>query len=182
MMVADRLPRTPLEANGFADDGRILLESGRPETIRENDDAGGVGAVVFRSDETPEHRMKAHHVEIGAADDASLNFARLTQADHGEADGREIAERAQGFDAGAQILDFGHGERCVVVADARGALADVDQPVLVAIDERLEEHAAHQREDGGVGADAERQRQHHRDRKPFGASQRAECNSQIVDE
>jgi hypothetical protein len=147
---------TAIKANSFADDGRIFLKSGRPETIRENDDAGSVGAVVLRSDETTEDRLKAHDVEVGAADDASLNFARLTQADHGEPDGREIAERAQGSNAGAQILDFGHGERCVDVADARGALADVDQPVLVAINERFEEHAAHQREDGGVGADAER--------------------------
>jgi len=56
------------------------------------------------------------------------------------------------------------------------------EPVLVAIDERLEKRAAHQREDGGVGANAERQRQHHRERKPSGSSQRAECNFQIVDE
>src|SRR6266403_865405 len=93
--------------------------------------------------------VEAHDFEEGAVDDASLNFARLTQANHGETDGRELAERAQRFNAGAQILDFGHGECCVVVASAQGALADVDQPVLVAVDERLEEHAAHQREDGG---------------------------------
>ena len=33
---------TTIKANGLADDGRIFLESGRPETIGENDDAGGV--------------------------------------------------------------------------------------------------------------------------------------------
>ncbi len=126
--------------------------------------------------------MKAQDFEVGAANDASLNFARLTQADHGETDGREIAERAQGLNAGAQLLDFWHGKSCVIVADAQGALADVDQPVLVAVDERLEEHAAHQREDGGVGADAKRQRQDHRGRKPFGSSERAERNSQVVNE
>ena len=83
-------------------------------------------------------------------------------------------ERAQGFNAGAQILDFGHGKRGVVVADARRALADVDQPVLVAVDERLEQHAAHQGEDGGVGANAQRQRQHHGDRQPFGVEPASE--------
>jgi hypothetical protein len=100
--------------------------------------------------------VKAHNIEVVAANDASLNFARLTQADHGETDGREIAERAQGFNSGAQILDFGHGEGCVVVATPGAALTDIDQPVLVAVHERFEEHAAHQREDGGVGADAKR--------------------------
>ena len=61
------------QANGFADDGRILVKSGRPETIRENDDAGSFGTVILRPDETPEDGMKAHHVEIRAADDATLN-------------------------------------------------------------------------------------------------------------
>jgi hypothetical protein len=43
-----------------------------------------------------------------------------------------------------------------------------------------QEHAAHQREDGSIGADAQRQRQHHLERKPFGSSERAHRNSQIV--
>ena len=72
------------------------------------------------------------NIEGASQCSASLNFARFAQADHGETDGGEIAERAQGFNVGAQVLDFGHGERCVVVADAQGALADVDQTVLVA--------------------------------------------------
>jgi len=42
----------------------------------------------------------------------------------------------------------------------------------------LEEHAAHQREDGGVGADAQRQGQDHGDRKPLRAHERVERNSQ----
>ena len=45
-----------------------------------------------------------------------------------------------------------------VGAEARRALADVDEAILVAIDERPQQHAADDAEDGGVGADAERQR------------------------
>ena len=97
--------------DGFAEDGRIFHKSRRPETIGENDDAGSLGTVVLTADETTEDRVEAHDFEEGAVDDASLNYARLTQADHGELDGREFTERAQGFDAGAQIVDFGHGER-----------------------------------------------------------------------
>jgi hypothetical protein len=40
-------------------------------------------------------------------------------------------------------------------------LPDINQPVLVAIDQRFDEHAAHEREDGGVGANTQRQRDHH---------------------
>ncbi len=111
-----------------------------------------------------------------------MNFARLTEANHCEPEDGEIAERAQGFDAGAQILDFGHGECSVLVACAQRALSDVDQPVLVTVDQRLEQHPAHQREDRRVRTNSQRQRQHHRDRKPFGPSQRPDRNSQVVNE
>ena len=61
------------QANSFADDRRILMQSARPETIRENHHAGSFGPVVFRSDKAAEHGMKAHDVEKGAADNPTLN-------------------------------------------------------------------------------------------------------------
>src|SRR5882724_283647 len=141
---------------GFADHRSIFVKIVRPETICDNHYAGSFGTVVLRFDETAENGVQAHDFKVVAANDASLNFARLTEADHCEPDCGEIAERAQRLDAGAQIIEFGHGEGCVVVAESRGALTDIDQPVLVAVHERFEEHAAHQREDSGVGADAKR--------------------------
>src|SRR5262249_48980404 len=90
---------TTIKANGFADDRRIFRKSGRPETIGENDDSVSVGAVVLGPDESTEDRVKSHDIEVVAANDAGLNSTRLTQADHGETDGREIAKRAQGFDS-----------------------------------------------------------------------------------
>src|SRR5947207_9052236 len=169
-----------VEPDGLAQDGRILPKSGSPETIRENNDASSLRTVVLGSDETTEDMVEAHDIKEGAADDAGLHYARLTQADHGEFGGREIAERAQSFNTGAQILDFRHGKRGVLVASARGALADVDQPVLITADEWLEEHAAHQGEDGGIRADAERQRQDHGDRQPLRPLEGVERNSQIA--
>src|SRR5260370_36104539 len=84
----------PAEAHSFTEDGRILPKSGGPETIRENDDAGSFGTVVLRSDETSEDRVQAHHFEVIAADDARLNYARFAQANHGELERRELAQRA----------------------------------------------------------------------------------------
>ena len=49
---------------------------------------------------------------------------------------------------------------------ARRALPDIDQPVLVAVDERLEQDAPHERENGSVSADPERQCENHRETKP----------------
>src|SRR5712691_1723666 len=169
-----------VEPEGFAENRRIFAKSGRPEAISENEDAGSLGTVVLRSEKSAEDGVETHNIEECAADDTSLNYARLTQADHREFGGGEIAEGAQGFNAGAQVLDFRHRERCVHVASARGTLADVDEPVLVAVDEGLEEHAAHQGEDGGVGADAERECQDHSQRQPLRAHEGVERNSQIA--
>ena len=109
-----------------------------------------------------------------AADDATLNSARFTESDHRKAHRREIAELAHGVDAGFDVLDFGHGERCVVVSHAGGALADVHEPVLVTVDERLEQHSPHEGKDGRVGPDAKRQREDHNGRQPWSADQRVE--------
>ncbi len=158
------------EANGLADDRRILAESGGPETIGENDDSGSIGAIVLRADEAPENGMKAHHIEKRAADNATSNGTRLTEADHGEIHAGEVAECAQGFDTSAQVLDLRYGKGGVFIVNAGRALPDIDQMVLVTVDQGLEKDAAHQREDSRVGADAKRQCENHRDRQPGSTS------------
>jgi hypothetical protein len=105
--------------------------------------------------------------EIVAADNATSNRTRLAEADHGEAHGGEVAKRAQGFHSGAQILDLWYGKRDVFLAQAGGALPHIDQPVFAAVDQRFKQDAAHQRENGSVGADAERQCQDHGNRQPW---------------
>ena len=92
------------QANSFADDRRIPVKSGRPETVGENDDAGSVGTVVLRPNEAAEHRTKAHHIEVVAADNATLNGTRLAEADHGEVHGGKVAKRAHAFHTRSQIL------------------------------------------------------------------------------
>src|SRR5258708_15354407 len=66
------------EADGFAEDGRIFLETGRPETIRENDDAGSFGTIVLRFDGTTEDRVKTQDFERGAPDDTSWKLPSPT--------------------------------------------------------------------------------------------------------
>ena len=165
------------EADRFAQHVGILFEDGRPEAVGENDDTGGVGTIILRADQAAENRMKAHHFEVGAAYHTPLNFAGLAEADHREADLREIAELLDGVNAGLNVLDFGHGKGGVFVAHAGRALADVDEAVLVAVDERLEQDAANEREDGRVGSDAERQGEDHDDGESWRAAEGVECNS-----
>jgi hypothetical protein len=68
----------------------------------------------------------------------------------------------------AQVLQLRDGEGGVVGPDPIRALADVDQAVLVAVGERPQQHAAHEAEHRGIGADAERQRHDDGEGQPFG--------------
>ena len=63
-----------------------------------------------------------------------------------------------------------------------GRSAGYRQPVLVAVDQRLEQDSAHQRENGSVRADAERQCENHGDRQPWSPNERVSRNSQIANE
>ena len=63
-----------------------------------------------------------------------------------------------------------------------GALADVDQAVLVAVDQRPQQHAADDAEDGGVGADAERQREDDGDGQALDPGQRPQREAEVGDE
>ena len=174
--------RARAKSDGFAEHGRIAVEPGLPKTIGQYSRAGRVRAVVSRVEQPAEDWVQPHHLEIRSADDARTDLTRFAEAYHGEADGGEVTERAQSLDARAQILNFGHGKRSVVGADATRTLADVDQAILVAIDKRPQQHAAHHAKDGGVSADAQRQREHHGDRKPLDARERADREFQVAQE
>ena len=141
--------------------------------------AFGPSSCAF--EQAAEHGAQAHHVEERAADDARLHHARLAaETDHREIDGGEVAEGADGGDARLEVVDFRHRERRVLGADAGRALADVDQAIFVAIDERAQEHAADDAEDRGVGADAERERDDDGGGEALGAQQRAQGEADVA--
>ena len=82
-------------------------------------------------------------------------------------------------DAAAQVLDLRDREVGVLDADAARALADVDQAIFIAVDERPQQHAADDAEDRGVGADPERQGDDHRDRHALDPGQRAQRKPEV---
>jgi hypothetical protein len=85
------------KVNGLANNRRISVKTVRPKTIRENNDAGSLGAVILWTDEAPKHRTQTHHVEIGPVDHAAIDFARLAEADDREGDGRKVTKLAERF-------------------------------------------------------------------------------------
>ena len=135
-----------------------LLKAVRPEPVRQDRRAFRLRPVVARVEQPAHHRPQAHDLEIGSADDAGANGARFAEPDHRELDGREVAESGDGFHPRLQVAQLRHREVGVLDADALGRLADVDQAVLVAVDQRPQQHAADDAEDRRVRADPQRQR------------------------
>ena len=87
---------------------------------------------------------------------------------------RVLGDAAQRLGAVAEVEDLGHREGDVLAARPVDRLAQVDQPVAVAVRQRLEQHAAHDAEDRRVRADAEPEREDDRDGKPARAGEAAE--------
>ena len=128
------------------------------------------------------HRAQAHDVEVRAADDAGADDARLAEADHRELDRREVAERGERLHPAWRSRSRAPRTLAFVRADARRALADVNQPVLVAVHQRPQQHAADDAEDRGVGADAERERDDDGDGQALDPGQRAQREAEVGQE
>ena len=168
------------QAHRLADHRRIALERRRPEAMGQHHRPRGVRAVVPRPQQPAENGVEAHHLEVGPAHHSRAHLAGLAEAHEREGDRREVAERDEAAHALAQIHDLGHREGRVLGADAVRRLADVDEPVLVPVREGLEQHAPHQAEDGGVGPDAQGQREDHGDRQALAAPERPRREAEVL--
>src|ERR1700746_1549397 len=116
-----------LEANGFTDDGRILLEGSGPETIGQDNHASGFGAVVLGTNQTPKNGVETHDLEIAPVNNSSSNFARFTKAHHCKTNPREVSKFRNRLDASLKVLDIRNGEQGILHAHAGCALADIDK-------------------------------------------------------
>ena len=126
---------------------------------------------------------QAHHIEKRSVDDAGLHHSRFgAERDQREIDRGEIAEGGDGGRALLEVGDLRHRERVVFDADARRGLTDVDQPLLAAIDERPQEHAPDDAEDGGVRSDAEAERHDDGCGQALGAQERPDRNAHVTGE
>src|SRR5262249_5126012 len=90
--------------------------------------------------------------------------------------------RGDGFDAVADVHDFGDRPGGVFCSDTACGLADVDEFVFAAVDEGAKEDSTDEGEDRRVGSNAEGQGEDDGDRKSFGAEERAEGELQVVEE
>jgi len=173
MTVAERSPRL-LRPNGLADHTRVFFVNGGPETIRQYDDASGVGATVLRSDETAENRTQTHDIKVVVADDAAVNHARFAESDIVksivEKSPNSLTERTP-----PSISLISGTENVVLSCPPLGALwRTYTSRFSSRLTSGLSRHAPDQREDGRVGPDSQRQREDHNGREAFAVHQRVE--------
>ena len=168
------------EPDNLSEHRRVAFEHAGPEAMSQNHGSCGGGTIVPHIEQPPQYRPQTHHVEIGPANYSGAHLARFAKAMHGEADRGELAECAEGFRPLPQIEQFGYGEGDVLGSQARRALPDVYELVLIAIYERSKKNAPDQSEDRGICADPERQRQDDGQRKTFCGSQRPDRILQIA--
>ena len=81
----------------------------------------------------------------------------------------------------AVVGDFDEGEARVLDARRDLRLAQVHDAVGLGVGQRPQQHAVDDAEDGGVGADAEAERQDEGEREPRHAGQRAQREADVVD-
>ena len=103
--------------------------------------------------------MRGHteRVEEPAADEQALRRSRFATRAQVEARVAVRGDAHQHLLMIADVLPLRIGQR--VVVHQRIRLAEDDQSIRVVDRQRLQDQRVHQREDGDVGADAQRQRQ-----------------------
>jgi hypothetical protein len=158
------------------------LKSARPEAVGQDRRARRSRPVVARVEQTTPFRAQSHHFKVRPADDAGANHARLAEPDHRELDGREVAERRQGFNLALQVAQLRNRELHVVDPNAGCALAQVNQSILVAIDQRAQQNALNHAKNRRIGADAQCQRDDDGDGQPFHAAERTNGEAEVGEE
>ena len=179
---ADDGGRAVSEPDRFSDHRRVALQRGGPEAMGEHGGARRPRAVIGRVEQAAPLSTQAHDLEIRSADDARADHTRFAQADHREIDRREVAECRERLDARLQVAELRDRKLGVLDADAARALMKVDEAVLVAVHERAQKNAPDDAEDGGVGADAERERDDHSGDQAFDPGERSNGETKIADE
>ena len=182
---ADHGHRLTVHEEPAADDAGIGAEAADPEVVGQDRHGRDAGTVVAGAGEPAEHRGEAHDVEEVAGDEADLDGGHVGIAPQHGVPGRVLRDIGERRRARAEVAYLGDGEEHVLAAEPVGRVAEVDQPVAVAMGQRLEQHAAHDAEDRGGGADAEREGDHDDRGEPAipaqGAKAVAEVGHRVID-
>ncbi len=150
----------------------IAAEAPLPEVVAEDQRAGrnGDGGIRERllgdrllvglHETPPEQRLHAEHLEVVGGDAGELDLLGLTLPGEGRL-GHVVGRRKtkEAFRLLPVVGDVGGGHGSLRVARGLHAVPDQHQPLGLVVGERSNEDRVDRAEDGGVGADPQRQRE-----------------------
>ena len=163
-----------------ADDTGVRSEAAPPQAVAQQDHVPLIRTVFGCGESPPERGRDAEHREVVPAHPHRAQPLRVASRDERRIPGsnrRHLRERAA---AVAQIVKRG-------VADVAGDPSASRSPIItsrsgIRVRQRPEEDGVDDAEDGGVGADAERQRHERREREPGSPRERAHRVAQVLEQ
>ena len=180
---ADDLVGHAAERDHLADGvlSNAVLANG--ERAADDRDAGALRDVLGACEHSALIDRRAEHVEVIGRDVERVEV-HLAIAGHERHPGARMVgghplEHLPG-DPGAPRAVLRHRRECR--APGLQVAHELDEPIGLGIRERAQQHAAGDREHGGVGADADRQHEDGRDRKRRTAPERARRVSDVMDD
>ncbi len=146
-----------------ADDVGVGGETGFPVAVtQDRDGVAALDEIVLRGEDAPHGRAHTEHGEVIAGDEFTGD--ELCASFVGQAEGvAEAAEHAlEDLVLVAEILVHGVGNRvgAGIAAIVRTAGGEKDELLGIAHRQELKNQLIDQREDGGIGADSQGEREH----------------------
>ena len=179
---ANHRPPSIAQVDRPAHDIRIGPESRRPEIVADHDHRCGAFAQILRTEETPDGGRQAKGREQLWCRREALDSNRIAVV---EERGERTVERNKGFEAvlaRAEIDDV--AERHEILGDAGSDIAIPEHHEVVGVREgqRPQQDGLNEREECGVGPDAEGQCEHCGERESGLTPEQSERVAQVTEE
>jgi hypothetical protein len=130
---ADDQDALSIDPHRLSDDAAVAAEALHPELVRQHHHRWCRGAVVSVVEQSPEHGRQPHDLEVVAGDQADIDARRLALALHREDDPGIFGDPLERLRAVAEVQDFGDGEGDVLTPRSTDGVAQIDQPVALAV-------------------------------------------------
>ena len=156
----DHRVRLGVHFEHLADDIRVASEGALPVVVGEHQHRIRIEVVLAVDERATVQRGNSERVEVIVRHDAGLHALGFAAP---EQDEEHVVEFHQLLDAGGLVaIVIQLGNRCLDDAAVCDLRLQEHQPLAVVIGKRTQQYAVDDAEDGGVGTDAERQREDRR--------------------
>ena len=178
---ADDLAAHAVEVDGLAED-RTGAQRRLPQLVRQDGELRAVGVGLAGREQATLRRRDAQRGEQVVGDRGAAHAHRTLAGHQVELAGGERPDRGERLGQLAELEELGRRDPELVEAHRREPAGQEHQLLWPRVGQGPEQHAVDDREDRGVGADAERQGEHRDEGEPGRAEQAAGGVAEIAQE